>query len=248
MKRWLNMMGILAGLVLVAAPASAQVNLSWQNCNVNGTADRTFACDTNTGSHTMVASFIAPAGVDMFTAAELIFDIKAATDPIPDWWELRNQTGQSGQCRNGSISANVVMGAYTGCDDPYAGQGSGGIGTYRLGGPSPETDMSRVRLTMVFAVPVGSEQALTPGNEYFAANVVINNSKTVGTTPCTGCTVPTSTVLNGVRVVQPAGHPVGNILLTAPAVNRTITWQGGAGAAPVPTRATTWSQVKTLFR
>jgi len=110
------------------------------------------------------------------------------------------------------------------------------------------TDLSRVRLTMVFALPVGNEIPLNVGEEYFGAKVVVNNAKTTGTGSCAGCTVPMSVTLNGVRVVQPSGASGGNPLVTDPAQNRTITWQGGAGAPAVATRATTWGQVKSLYR
>ena len=250
MKRWLSVIGILAGLAVWTSPGTAQINLSWDNCGAAGTADKVFACNTNSANHVMIASFIAPVGVNLFTSNEVVLDFKSSTDPLPDWWRLRNQTGQLGQCRNGSLSATADFSAATGCVDQWApaGGGSGGIGTYRVGGPAPGTDLSRVRLTLVFSVTAGSEQVLVPGTEYYAARIAVNSLKTVGTGLCAGCDVPMSVTLNGIRVVQPAGAPGGNIMLTDPAANRTITWQGGAGAPPVSTQASTWGQVKSLYR
>lgn len=248
MKRWLSVIGILAGLaVFGVSPGSAQgINLAWDNCG--GPADRAFACDTNSGNNVLIASFQAPAGIDLFNSAEVIIDIKSSTDPLPDWWRLRNQTGQTGQCRTGAISANADFTSNTGCTDQWQGQGAGGIGTYRVGGPSPLADLSRVRLTMVFAVPSGSEVALTPGTEYYGAKIVVTNVKTVAPTNCADCATPMSITLNGIRVSQPFGSPGGNVLLVDPAASRSVTWQGGVGAPPVPTRSTTWGQVKSLYR
>lgn len=253
MKRWLSVMAILAGLSVASAGPSAAgatpgINLAWDECGAAGTVDRAFACDVNTGGNVMIASFVAPAGINLFLGVEVVIDIKSSTDPLPDWWRMRNQTGQTGQCRNGAVVVSADFLANTVCTDPFGGQGAGGIGTYRVGGPAPDADLSRVRLTMAFALAAGNEIPLTEGVEYYGAKVNILNSKTVGTGFCAGCDVPMSITLNGVNVAQPAGSPGGDVFVTDPSINRSITWQGGAGAPPVSTSATTWGQVKSLYR
>lgn len=257
MKRWLSVMFL--GVAVAATPAIAggpaeRINLSWSDCGTAGQSNRDFTCDTNAGtSHTMVCSFTAPDSIDLFTGVAIVIDIKSSTDPVPDWWRLRNQNNppppQTNQCRNGSLSASADFTSFAACTDPFGGNGSGGLSNYRVGGPSDQNDLSRVRLGAAFALAAGSEVPLTPGTEYYAVRFTINNAKTTGGgTVCGGCTVPMSITLNGVQVVQPANAPGGDVWVTEPLNNRTITWQGGAGAAPVPTRSATWGRVKHLYR
>jgi hypothetical protein len=248
MKRWIPVVGLL-GLALLALPpaVSAQeaINLSWDNCSAAGTADKSFACNSNSGTNVMIASFISPDSMAAFLSAVTIIDLISATNPLPEWWELRNQGTQTNQCRTGSISANADFSANTGCSDFFSGQGSGGIGTYLINTGTP----NRVRLSIVFAVPVQNQGPLNAGEEYFASKIQINNLKTVGTT-CTGCGDPVCIVLNGVQVVQPAGSPGGNVWVINEGTRRSVTWQGGTGAdcLAVPARNRTWGQVKALYR
>lgn len=248
MKRWISVVGVL-GIALAALPpaVSAQeaVNLSWDQCSADGAADKAFACNTNTGTNVMIASFLAPDSISLFTSAVTIIDLISATNPLPEWWRLRNQSGQTNQCRNGSISVSADFSANTGCTDFFAGQASGGIGTYLVNVSSPD----RVRLSIVFSIPTDFQGPLNPGEEYYASRISINNAKTVGSA-CTGCNEPVCIVLNGVQVIQPAGTIGGNVWATNEGTRRSITWQGGAGAncLAVPVRNRTWGQVKALYR
>lgn len=251
MKKTLLLCGALLALSATAAVA-AENKLAWDNCRGGGGANvKTSACNVNTGSNTMVASATAPAGVDMWTAfeAEFLFDFQGNQ---PAWWQLRNQTGQSGQCRNGAISANAIGAGTTGCEDVYGGNGSGGIGTYQnganfgapQGGPQPD----KARLLIVFAVPTGSEVALTPETEYFVAKVVITNAKTVGTGNCAGCSAPACISLTNVKFVQPAGAPGGDQSIGR-GLNSDVAWQAnGLSECAVSTTRKTWSSVKGLYR
>src|SRR6185503_5816341 len=152
MKKILLLCGMLLACASVASAAG--VNLAWDNCGGTGGAHtRSFACNTNAGTtNTLVASVRAPGGVDMWNSfeAEYIFNFGG---PQPAWWQLRNQNpSQLNQCRNGAIGANSI-GAPALCVDPYGGNGGGGIGTYQ-NAPGGATNLAR--LTLVFAIPVGS--------------------------------------------------------------------------------------------
>jgi hypothetical protein len=249
MKKILLLCGTMIALSATVASA-AGLKLAWSNCYGGGGAHaRASACASNTGNNTLVLSVDAPAGVDMWTAFEatLVFDFGGAQ---PDYWELRNQGTQTGQCRNGAISANAITAGLSGCEDAYGGQGAGGIGTYANNDPAP----NQARLSLVFAIPSGNEIPLTPDTEYFVANVVITNAKTTGTGACAGCQQGVCVTLKSVNVVQPAGAPGGNVLVTNAAVgtnppSNTAAWQtGDAICTASPTTRSTWGSVKSLYR
>jgi hypothetical protein len=103
---------------------------------------------------------------------------------------------------------------------------------------------------------------LVAAQEYFAFIAVIDRAKTVGTGACDGCTTPACIVFNHIKVATPPveGQQFRDVSLSGP-TNGTdsnyVTWQGGAGVtsnlgqgcpAATPTRATTWSSVKSLYR
>lgn len=250
--KWTASTLVAAGALLVAAPAmSAGVNLAWDNCRGGGGAsNKLFACNTNAGSNTLVASVVAPSGIGSWNAFEVeiywIFD-----SAQPAWWQLRNQTPQPGQCRNGALSVNALSAGLSGCTDPYNGLGVGGIGTYQNGPNIPAGEdfppaLNLARLLLVLAVPDGHEVPLTPDVEYFAAKVVITNAKTVGLDACAGCPLRSKILLTGVRISQPAGAPGGNPSVINPASfgSNYVWWQDGF----TPTRSTTWGHVKALYR
>lgn len=265
MKKTLLLCGMLLAISATVASA-AGVNIAWENCYGGGGAhSRTFACNTNSGTAgTLVTSVSAPSGINLWTAfeAEYMFIFSA---PQPAWWQLRNQTGQTAQCRNGALSANSIGAGLTGCTDPYNGQGSGGIGTYQNGpnipageeyGPHP----NRARLLLVFAVPAGNEAPLNADEEYFVAKVALTNAKTVGLGSCPGCPsgqvgAPAAAVrMVGVKCVQPAGAPGGNVEVRGadvPGMSECAligTTDDGACNDPTPARRATWGSVKALYR
>src|SRR4249920_794918 len=109
---------LCAGLLAPTATAAhaAGVNLSWDNCGAGGAQDKTFACGSSTGSAIFVASVIAPSGISRWTSFETEIQLESNTSTLPLWWQLRNQVGQSGQCRNGALSTSQDF-----TSSPYAG-------------------------------------------------------------------------------------------------------------------------------
>ena len=72
----------LVPLVFCAAPACAQrINLGWNDCPSGASYALTerFACDTNAGVHTLVGSFVAPAGITAMSANEVVIDMVTAS-------------------------------------------------------------------------------------------------------------------------------------------------------------------------
>src|SRR5215471_16354519 len=87
----------VAALIVGAAPArTAGFNLGWNDCPGGPTYAllETFACDTNLGLHSLVGSFVAPAGINAMSANEVIIDVEAGESSVPDWWRFG-----TGQCR-----------------------------------------------------------------------------------------------------------------------------------------------------
>ena len=254
MKRWLPFFAVIAGLA-VAGTAFADnrgLNLSWNDCGSFGVANQNFACDTNSGTpFQFFASFVGPDSIQTCVSLEFQLDLIFPTSTVQPWWQLRNQTGQTGQCRNGALSgdANFVSGPFS-CADVWAVAPTASVASYTI---NPfGTQSNRVRLVAIAAVGSADAAAVTPGTEYYAMRFTITKAKTVGTGSCTGCTDGACVVLNRIGVIQPNGTPGGNqqIYNEAAGGRRSITWQSGTGADCnlVPTRTKTWGQIKALYR
>jgi hypothetical protein len=251
MKKTLLLCGMLLALSATIASA-AGVNLAWNQCvGGGGAVNESFACATNSGSHILVASVRAPDGINLWTSFETEVQLQSDLATLPAWWQLRNQTNQTGQCRNNAAPATLTASAdftlgFTGCEDVFGGGGSGGIGTYLVGFGGA----NRARLLCVFSVPSAAQAPLTPGTEYYAARFGITNFKTVGSTGCADCQAGACLVCTYVKCVQPAGAPGGNITVSNVAERNFATWQGGDASCPgaTPTKSTTWGSVKALYR
>jgi hypothetical protein len=232
----------LPALAHPAAVSAAGINLSWNDCGAAGTTNMNFACGSNSGSATMVGSFVAPSGITELIGVTATLDMWSSPDSvgtqIPDWWQLG-----TGGCRSGSISASYdfAAGPYT-CIDPWSGQASGGLD---YGAQVPFANHATIRL--IAAVQGADSLALTADSEYYTFKVTINYSKTVGAGNCSGCSSPVSIALTSTTLSQPAG--LGDVILTTAASNNVITWQGGAGLSPNlgSPRLVTFGQIRSLY-
>ena len=252
MKRLLLVSGMAAAMLVVASSSfAAGVNLLWNNCFGEGlgTNNRTFACASNAGTNLLVVSFVpGPGGVVQTSGIEIVMDFLSAANPLPAWWDMRDPLS----CRPAALTANTVQNANdVVCLDWSLGAASGGIGAYNteIGTIDPGLTAQHRRLKLASAVPQGGIQDLTENTEYFAFNVLVNNTKTVGTGNCTGCADPICIVLNSVNVVSPV--VANNRLLSDAntAGSNTVTWQGvGPNCLLVPTKNATWGRVKALYR
>lgn len=229
-------------LALSASLASAAgLNLSWTLCGAAGQAGKTFACNSNSGTDVLVASYVAPAGTAGITGLEAVIDLQSATATLPAWWQFKNV----GTCRTTALSALPAGAACEG--DYWAGQASGGISAYitpyQLAG-------NRARLLLIYAVPGALAAPLDAGIEYFAFTASVTHAKTVGANLCAGCADPVCIVLNEIKLTQAVG--VGDFRIQNAADRNYVTWQGGvvSGGCPavVPTQNRTWGSVKSLYR
>jgi hypothetical protein len=235
-KLFLLVTAMLAG----AAVASASgINLSWDNCSTFGNPYEAFACNTNTGAHRLVGSFVAPAGVSMMTANEISIEIQSA-GPMPSWWEFY----QPGSCRQASLVPSFDFTGLIGCLDSWHGAGYGGIAAYQT------LASDRRKIVAVVATDYLTAGPLSEGSEYYSFIMDINNDKTVGAGSCAGCDVTACIQLTSIRLDQPVGF--GDYTLTNPVISTFALWQpaltGPGCPGVVPNRHSTWGAVKSLYR
>jgi hypothetical protein len=233
---------MLLGAMMANAFAQP-IDIVWSECTTaaGGTIDRSFACDTNSvnQSHDLVASFIAPQGIDHFVGCTSDIQVWTRGKDIPDWWAL-----EEAGCRAGAVASVDPGGSgFVGCSDPYS-LSIGNVGYVGYDRPY-EGYSSRARIIAEFAR--SNPAALTPGTRYFANIIRISNTKTSGPDACAGCSIPMCFLLHRVWL----GDSVdGFIPLSAPGFLPHVTWQGAASheCFRVSARRETWGSVKSLYR
>ncbi len=233
-----------AGLLALSASiaSAAGLNLSWNACGGAGLANKTFACNVNTGlAEMMVASYVAPAGTAGITGLEAVIDLQSSTATLPAWWQFKN----TGSCRQTALAVAPNGAACEG--DYWAGQAGGGISAYIT---PYAAAANRARLLIIYAVPGNLAAPVDAGIEYFAFTASVSHAKTVGSSSCAGCADPVCIVLNEIKLTQAVG--VGDFRIQNAADRNFVTWQGGvvSGGCPavVPTQNRTWGAVKSLYR
>jgi hypothetical protein len=241
-------------LALFAAPAARAVegvNLRWDQCYGDaGARNKSFACDTNTGTETLVGSFVLGTDIVQMGAEDVVIDLASAGSTLPPWWQFMN----AGTCRQTALAVNMMLSATAvHCMDWSHGNASLLAGSYSIGEHGPNT----VRLELLITEALAAAANLS-GGEYLSFNLTISHAKTVGTGSCTGCTEPACIVLNSVLAIT-AGR-FDDRFLTGPANgvdSNFATWQGGGSPvvggitgcpAATPTTTRTWGAVKALYR
>jgi hypothetical protein len=235
---------------VAGADVPPSLALAWDNCrSAGGATDRSFACDSNDGENVLIGSFVAPDSIFLLASVESDIHLISNSPNLPDWWRLRDQTGQLGQCRNGSLITSGDLTDFSGCADYFQGQAAGGTQSYQVGYAGPNT----VSVRQIWAVRSADAGPLTAGTEYYSFKTIIDNAKTVGVDACAGCSESVCIVLHEVRLNQIAGTPGGSVRIVSPIqpVLNAVTWNGPASpemCALVPVRATTWGAIKGLYR
>src|SRR5215471_18143778 len=255
MRRALPAFLFALACLIVAAAAHAQpypgVGLRWDHCFGEGTglANRMFACDRNTGFEQLIGSFAIPQDMVNVSGNEIVVDVTTgyptgtpllppSNPPLPEWWKYKS----TGTCRQTSLNASFAVDPTNAvCQDWAQGLQAGGIAAYAIDYYGQGT----ARLVMAVAVPPDAMQPLYAGIEYYSFTLLINHSKTVGTGACGGCSTPLYVRLRQVDVVT--NTPANDRLLSGPlngADSDFVSWN----VAPVPTRTTSWAEVKSLYR
>jgi hypothetical protein len=228
----------------------AGMNLYWNDCSAGSVStNKNFACNTNSGSQTLVASFDPPAGITRLVGSQATIAIGTASTPLASWWQL----GPVG-CRAGSMSLSFDFPAPQ-CADYWAGAANGSF-AFTLETGNPE----RARIDVSMGVSETAAGPVEPGTEYYLFKLILDRAGTVGAGSCGGCVDPACIVLVDVQLLQPAGTPGGNPMISNPLTSNFVTWQGGAiGGAGCLCMADqsqcrdavqdrTWGAIKSLYR
>jgi hypothetical protein len=214
--------------------------------------NKSFACNTNTGSERAILSLQLDTAMPQVSGLEFRLSLKAAAPTLPAWWQFKNL----GTCRQTSLlflaSPLVTPGA---CVDWAGGGASAGLAAYNIAAS---------------AVPQTNVQDLLPGTEYIVGGLQMNNLKTVGSGSCAGCDVPVCILFTSLKVAHQ--NAADDRLFTEGANgvgSQFIHWQNGqllnlvnhctdtfncntqfdcVLSNPTSTRQNTWGAVKSLYR
>jgi hypothetical protein len=235
---------LICGALAGVARSAPGVAIRWNRCYGEGAPlVRRFACDTNDGYEELVGSFELPAEMVDVVGNEIVLDLQTSTIPpagvpIPEWWKFRNP----GTCRQGALSMSTVMDPeYQVCQDWSQGQAVGAMGAYVL----DHYGQGTARLKLVSAVPQTALATLRSGQEYFSFTLRIRHDRTVGDGACSGCEVPMVVYFSFLKLT--ATVPQNDRTLVGPmdcCDSHYALWRPDV----VPTRSSTWGQVKALFR
>lgn len=248
MKKMLLLAGVL--LLLSAPVAMAKgVNLTWGKfCYSDApAATQTFACNTNSGITAgpwfMTTSFMIDTDMPDMVGIEQMLEGMSDDPALPDWWKV----GAAPDCRAGKSLYNSKIGSSASdvCLDWTA---NAGFDVYNY-----IWDTNRAHISALTAIDASTPFDILPNTEYLGGQIEIDNSKTVGTGSCAGCSSGMIWGLYSIVVASlppPGTNRRDECTEPIPGGNQCITWNNSAlpCADPVPARATTWGQVKSLYR
>jgi len=172
MKRAALLVVLLSALPLTARAQG--MNVSWNDCGLAGQSLATFACNTNTGSQTLVVSYEPVATMTNMVGVDVLMYVISEGSSVPDWWKVFS----SGSCRQAAFtaSADVAPGALS-CSSVWTNP-VGGITTF-------DSYSNHAALGLSFAML--QTVRVDPGTEYYACSLTIANTQTIGPAACAGC-------------------------------------------------------------
>ena len=265
-----SLIASLLAATSLAAPTLPGINARWDDCYAGGgVMNKTFACNTNTGSELALLSVQLDNGMSNVSGMEIRISLKPSAPVLPAWWVFKTSPLTDDGCRPKSLcfiaSPTPPSGA---CPDWGSGQEIGGIGRYRIDDIGPGSAV----IVIAAAVPPSLLATLDPGTEYVVGGLRIDHAKTVGTGSCGGCETPVCILFTSLDITTPV--LANDRLFTAGANgagSQIINWQNGqlenlvnsctgtfacntqfscvaASEAPVSSRKSTWGAVKSLYR
>ncbi len=240
-------MGLALALIARPAHAGGALSLTWFDCALDplGAHNRNNPCTSNVSNQTLVCAFSPAATVDSVLGIDLVVDLQAAQDPLPQWWQFSPDS-----CRAGALSANLDFSLNSSCEDFWFNQGSGGVQAFYPGLPHASSQ-GRI-LASAAVLPGAGYRTLEAGHTYYAVKLLISNDHTIDPGGCPGCLVPVCLVLNSILIRRQPGAVGGDVTVdgVAMAGDNFARWQGGASAdcAAVPVRRVTWGRIHSLYR
>lgn len=240
-----------AALTLAAAPASAQLDLTWKACaTAGGDSTITFACSDPDSVASLFGVFTPPESVERFVALSVIIEVQSRGDSLAPFWHY-----QAGGCNSGGVTFTDAMPA-TGCGgarNPWGEEGRASIGALAAYLPNVEA-RGRARMACVVALPADQPITLEAGVPYFGflMRFFTHAAREAGG-KCDGCREPmvlSWTTASLARVAERPGDPAPpEILLTGPGrIGSCARVNGGLAAtcASIPPPRRTWDMLKGI--
>jgi hypothetical protein len=243
MKKTLLFTTVLLALTVSVAAAAGGFNLTWGSiCYTESPVPSlVFACATNTGTAgILTTSFAIDAEMTDLVGIEWAIDGQSDTPTLPDWWQV--SIAPSADCRAGkaTFNSNYTAVESATCVDWTAGAG--------FNAPNYTWTGNRVHITLGTAIDASGPYDAVAGQEYYSGGVTILNSKTVGTGACTGCSTGMVFAQNHFTAAGLAGRR-DDFETTLTGGNQCLSWNNASTLCEiVPVRATTWGQIKSLYR
>jgi hypothetical protein len=255
---------LACALLTVASLASAQqrgsLTLGWDDCRLAGGASlKTFACNTNTNSATLirnlVGAYVAGPGVDAMISWAGSVDIYLQDLVVAPWW----QHGAAPACRGtDDLSVGFVNSSAAACFDYQSQVQNGALGGQNYTAPSGQANHAQLR----FVAAVDATAVLPPipvGTETYLFNATIRNGNTVPTQAvCAGCETPACLTFTHLDIEQRGGDNFSIVYRSAqepqvPALapaEAQVTWQTdtACNGDPTPARNATWGSIKSIYR
>jgi hypothetical protein len=248
MKKTLLFASMLLALTASVALAGG-VNVAWGTVCFTDATDQvaahatTFACNTNgsAGNRLMTVSFALDNEMTDLVGTEFYILGQSDLPALPDYWKLG--IAPSTDCRVGkaTFASNLTAVASDVCVDWTGGAG--------FNAPQWAWNTNKALITLGVAIDASGPYDALPGQEYYAGQVTVLNSKAVGTGACTGCSAGMLFALQNVTAAGLGGRrdDFGSPLAGG---NQCLSWNNTTQPCnlPTPARNTTWGQVKSLYR
>jgi hypothetical protein len=255
----------LALLALAAPMAMAQtdvtIDLGWVGCRsssnttsaaLNDVTAAQFDCNNPGALRSLISSFkLSNTAYNVFLGTTVQLDfITGAAPNVPDWWDVGTLISDDGNCRVGGMVRQAV-GTHSACANPYGSVSQVGAEAFVLGRLGPGTYRF-----VADHVPVGGNFQVNPGSGGYAGqHTQMTNANAIdeleGTIICAGCSTPACFVLNFMDVALDYGNGTQVFHAETATFQNYVAWMGGTGSncpGAVPTKSSTWGQVKALYR
>jgi len=245
---WPRIEAILLLAVAAGRAEAAGINLSWDDCGLQGSSFKTFACNTNEGSDALVVSCQLPLGIDGVWVANAHLSLTTSVI-LPDWWRIRSTLDPPPYpetCRDTLGMRPTHEPQNSPCPAMFP---AAPVIVARFG---PQ-DAGNNRLSIVAQVGSFTESAPVAADlEYYVLTLRILHDKTVGGGACAGCEAEACIILDRILVVPGVDEPGTPIEITTTLDRREVTWQSSdipsCPFAPVPVQQSTWGRVRALYR
>jgi len=241
---------LFAGALGLAVPAHAQLagaglSLGWQDCRTapgTGSDNQNSGCTVSINDLPLLPALRLVTAVDSVIACELVIDVIVAATALPAWWQM-----QPGGCHGSPPGWGASLATAVSCPDPWQGQATALAAAWLTSFPGSTPD--RGRLTAAVVAPPGTLARFEADVPLALCRLALrsDNSQT-----CSGCSIPGCLVFNSLLIRRLPGSSWEEATVTSEQVAGAtkVRWQGGLGAdcQAVPTRRSTWAEVKSLYR